>query len=60
MMTRFMLAFINYQAEEIDSNAHLHGNWTVKNAKPRLHQFLNKNRIPADFKYLCEGPDHER
>ena len=44
----------------MDLNAHLHGNWTVANAKSRLHQYLNQNRCPADFKYSTGGPDHNR
>ncbi|XP_057317532.1 ATP-dependent RNA helicase A protein-like [Hydractinia symbiolongicarpus] len=48
------------EAEEVDTNAHLHGNWTIANAKSRLHQFLQQRKIPADFKYFSEGPDHAR
>ncbi|XP_028409154.1 ATP-dependent RNA helicase A-like [Dendronephthya gigantea] len=48
------------EAEEVDLNAHLHGNWTVANAKSRLHQYLQQNRCPADFKYTTGGPDHNR
>ena len=48
------------QAEEVDLNAHLHGNWTVANAKSRLHQYLQQNRCSADFKYTTGGPDHNR
>lgn len=44
----------------MDLNAHLHGNWTLANAKSRLHQYLQQNRIPADFKYSAGGPDHNR
>lgn len=48
------------QAEDVDLNAHLHGNWTLANAKSRLHQYLQQNRCPADFKYSTGGPDHNR
>ena len=48
------------QAEDVDLNAHLHGNWTLVNAKSRLHQYLQQNRLPADFKYSAGGPDHNR
>ena len=44
----------------MDLNAHLHGNWTLANAKSRLHQYLQQNRLPADFKYSAGGPDHNR
>ncbi|EDO35812.1 predicted protein [Nematostella vectensis] len=48
------------QAEDIDLDAHLHGNWTLANSKSRLHQFLQQNRLPAEFKYGAVGPDHNR
>ncbi|XP_078384818.1 ATP-dependent RNA helicase A protein-like [Oculina patagonica] len=48
------------EAEDVDLNAHLHGNWTMANAKSRLHQYLQQNRLPADFKYSSGGPDHNR
>jgi len=48
------------QAEEADFTADLHGNWTLENAKSRLHQFLQTNRIKADYKYNVVGPDHNR
>ncbi|XP_074611136.1 ATP-dependent RNA helicase A-like [Acropora palmata] len=48
------------EAEDVDLNAHLHGNWTLANAKSRLHQYLQQNRLPADFKYSAGGPDHNR
>ena len=57
----FLLIFITVpQAEDVDLNAHLHGNWTLANAKSRLHQYCQQNRIPADFKYSPGGPDHNR
>lgn len=48
------------EAEEVDTNAHLHGNWTIANAKSRLHQFLQQRKIRTEFKYFSEGPDHAR
>jgi len=48
------------QAEEADFTADLHGHWTLENAKSRLHQFLQTNRIKADYKYMPYGPDHSR
>ena len=40
--------------------ADIHGNWTFDNAKSKLHQFLQMNRIQADYKYTVTGPDHNR
>lgn len=54
------LLFTFFQAEEVDLNAHLHGNWTVVNSKSRLHQYLQQNRCPAEFQYSTGGPDHNR
>jgi len=48
------------QAEEADFTADLHGNWTLENAKSRLHQFMQTNHIKADYKYSVVGPDHCR
>ena len=53
-------AFQTFGSEEIDLNAKLHGNWTVENAKGRLHQFFQKERINPDYKYSQVGPDHNR
>ncbi|XP_066147044.1 dosage compensation regulator mle isoform X1 [Euwallacea fornicatus] len=48
------------EAEDLDVNAGIHGNWTVENAKSKLHQFMQSNRINADYKYTQVGPDHVR
>ena len=48
------------QSEDVDLNADIHGNWTNENAKSRLHQFLQTNRIQTDYKYSVIGPDHNR
>ena len=48
------------QAEEADFTANLHGNWTMENAKSRLHQFLQMHRIRADYSYKAVGPDHNK
>ena len=48
------------QAEEADFTAALHGNWTMENAKSRLHQFLQMNKIRADYQYKVVGPDPNR
>ena len=47
-------------AEEADFTAELHGNWTLENAKSRLHQFLQTNKIHTDYTYSMVGPDHNR
>lgn len=48
------------EAESIDVNAAIHGNWTIENAKAKLHQFMQMNKITADYKYTPVGPDHSR
>lgn len=48
------------EAEDLDVNAGIHGNWTVENAKSKLHQFMQANKISADYKYTQVGPDHSR
>jgi ATP-dependent RNA helicase A len=48
------------EAEDFDMNAGIHGNWTVENAKSKLHQYMQMNRIQADYKYKPVGPDHNR
>lgn len=48
------------EAEDLDVNASIHGNWTVENAKSKLHQFMQANKINADYKYNQVGPDHSR
>jgi len=48
------------EAEGLDVNAGLHGNWTIENAKGRLHQFFQMNKINADYTYSAIGPAHSR
>ncbi|KAL7305669.1 hypothetical protein TKK_0001926 [Trichogramma kaykai] len=48
------------EAEDLDVNAGIHGNWTIENAKSKLHQFMQINKINADYKYTVVGPDHTR
>lgn len=48
------------EAEELDVNAQIHGNWTIENAKSKLHQFLQSNKINADYKYSQIGQDHNK
>ncbi|NWR58465.1 DHX9 helicase, partial [Bucorvus abyssinicus] len=45
---------------EVDLNADLHGSWTLENAKARLNQFFQKERIQEEYKYIEMGPDHNR
>ncbi|KAG7203525.1 hypothetical protein KM043_013578 [Ampulex compressa] len=47
-------------AEDVDINSGIHGNWTIENAKSKLHQFMQTNKINADYKYTPVGPDHTR
>lgn len=47
-------------AEDLDVNAQIHGNWTVENAKSKLHQFMQTNKINVDYKYTPVGPDHTK
>ena len=47
-------------AEEVDVNAGIHGNWTMENAKSMLHQWMQSNRIKADYQYSSAGQDHNR
>ncbi|NWS81845.1 DHX9 helicase, partial [Toxostoma redivivum] len=45
---------------EVDLNADLHGGWTLENAKARLNQFFQKEKIQEEYKYTEMGPDHNR
>ncbi|XP_064617044.1 LOW QUALITY PROTEIN: ATP-dependent RNA helicase A-like [Liolophura sinensis] len=48
------------EAEDVDFSANIHGGWTLENAKSRLHQFLQMNKIHTDYRYSRVGPDHNR
>jgi len=48
------------EAESIDMNAAIHGNWTIENAKDRLNIYKQSNNIRDDYKYTPVGPDHAR
>ena len=49
------------KAEDNDINSEIHGFWTFENAKSRLHQYFQTNRInPGDYKYAATGPDNNR
>ncbi|NXR22499.1 DHX9 helicase, partial [Cinclus mexicanus] len=45
---------------EVDLNSDLHGGWTLENAKARLNQFFQKEKIQEEYKYIEMGPDHNR
>jgi ATP-dependent RNA helicase A len=48
------------QAEETDANSEIHGNWTIENAKSRLHGFLQQFKINTDYKYTATGQDNAK
>ena len=48
------------KAEETDANSEMHGNWTIENAKSRLHGFLQMNKINTDYKYNSSGMDNNK
>lgn len=48
------------EAESLDVNASIHGNWTIENAKSKLNQYMQANKIQGEFKYSAIGPDHNR
>ena len=48
------------EAEDVDVNAGIHGNWTMENSKSMLHQWMQTNKIKADYKHSTVGPDHNR
>lgn len=48
------------EAEDLDMNSGIHGNWTIDTAKSRLHQFLQMNKINSDYVYSEVGPSHNK
>lgn len=48
------------EAESLDVNAAIHGNWTLENAKAKLNQFMQQYKIQGEYKYTSVGPDHSR
>ncbi|EDV27428.1 uncharacterized protein TRIADDRAFT_20896 [Trichoplax adhaerens] len=36
------------------------GNWTMENSRPKLNIYLQKNKLPLNFDYTSNGPDHLR
>jgi ATP-dependent RNA helicase A len=48
------------EAESLDVNAGIHGNWTIENAKSKLNQFMQAQKIQGEFRYNAVGPDHNR
>ena len=43
------------EAEDVDVNAGIHGNWTIENAKSMLHQLIQIRKINTDYKYGKQG-----
>ena len=43
------------EAEDVDPNAAIHGNWTMENAKSMLHQFIQTRNIKTDYTYSMVG-----
>ena len=43
------------EAEDVDPNAAIHGNWTMENAKSMLHQFIQTRNIKTDYIYSMVG-----
>jgi ATP-dependent RNA helicase A len=48
------------EAESLDVNAAIHGNWTVENAKTKLNMFMQSHKISGEYKYTSVGPDHNK
>lgn len=48
------------EAEELDVNSSIHGNWTLDNCKQQLHVFAQANKLKLDYKYNPVGPAHNR
>ncbi|XP_052862238.1 dosage compensation regulator [Anopheles cruzii] len=47
-------------AESLDVNASIHGNWTIENAKSKLNQWMQANKLKSEFKFISIGPDHAK
>lgn len=48
------------EAESLDINAAIHGNWTIENAKSKLNQFMQTNKVQGEYKFTPVGSDHNR
>lgn len=48
------------EADLLDVNAAIHGNWNIENAKAKLHQYMQMNKINTEYRYQSIGPDHSR
>lgn len=59
-MDRAQQAVKMEEAESLDVNAGIHGNWTIENAKSKLNQFMQANKVQSEFRYTPVGPDHNR
>ncbi|XP_058120720.1 dosage compensation regulator [Anopheles ziemanni] len=47
-------------AESLDVNSSIHGNWTIENARSKLNQWMQHEKVKGDFKYTSIGPDHAK
>lgn len=48
------------EAESLDMNGQIHGNWTIENASAKLNHFTQTNKLKVEYRYTPVGPDHER
>lgn len=48
------------EAESLDVNSAIHGNWTIENAKSKLNQFMQTNKVQGEYKFTAVGSDHNR
>lgn len=48
------------EAESLDVNSGIHGNWTIESAKSKLNEFMQANKIQGEFRYNSVGPEHNR
>ena len=48
------------EAESLDVNSAIHGNWTIENAKSKLNQFMQINKVQGQYKFNPVGAEHNR
>jgi ATP-dependent RNA helicase A len=48
------------EPEELDMNAKIHGFWTIENAKSRLHEYMQRNKMRAEYKFSATGTDNHK
>uniref|UniRef100_A0A1A9VKS6 DRBM domain-containing protein n=1 Tax=Glossina austeni TaxID=7395 RepID=A0A1A9VKS6_GLOAU len=49
---KFENQLANKVSKAVDENCE-YGNWTIENAKTKLHRFLQGHKMPLDYKYDC-------